>query len=839
MAKVLQFAVLFLLSISNNLAAQQIDAAMRNYAEHFVPEKVHLQFDRSVYNKGETIYYKAYLLEDHDLSSLSKNFYVDWYDEAGKIVQQTEAPLLLSSAKGSFSVPQNYEGKVIYLKAYTKWMLNFDTAFIYSRSIAIWQRAIKKEGFDNNMSKSSSSTPVQLYPEGGFAVAGLINRFAFKAVDPLGYPVEVKGFIKNSKGQLLDSVATLHDGMGIFSLLTEPGQNYFFEWEDTRGKVGIAEIMAQKQSGACLRVSPANKKALFSVERTVNAGREFKTMHLLIHRNLTLRYKLDINLSSKLVINSEIALDDLPTGIVQFTLFNADWTPVAERIIFVDNQNHSFYPEITVTKKDLSKKGKNEIKISVPDTLLTNMSVAVTEAGVTDLEGPTIFSDFLLSNEIKGKVNNPGYYFSKDIKYDTSIQQGQPQAGKTNSVLASHLDLLMLTQGHRRFDWDKITKGLLPVIQYPAETDYLKIKGHLTVKKLLKSKDPLLLNVILNTKDSTKSMLVIPIQADGSFEQKPIFYDDTAQLFYSLSGKRSINKMGTVKFENGLLADDVRKQFFLTQQIASGAVLSFLKDESIGNPEKQVGSFFSEQENFVKMRASETLKEVVVHAKVKTRKQILDDYYTSGLYSGEDNNYTVDVEGDINASGYRDIFAYLQTKIPGLKVEYIRPSPEPIPVWFPDSNGIPSQPALLLDEVPISLSSVSGIDVTSIAYVKAFRPPFLGSMLNGFSGVIALYSKKGYSPIQEKQNGEGLESALLSGYTKFKEFIQPNYNDSKVREEGDYRPSLYWNPFILTDKYNQHTTIEFYNNDISRKLCIVLEGINAEGKMTRVVKLLE
>jgi hypothetical protein len=32
---------------------------------------------------------------------------------------------------------------------------------------------------------------------------------------------------------------------------------------------------------------------------------------------------------------------------------------------------------------------------------------------------------------------------------------------------------------------------------------------------------------------------------------------------------------------------------------------------------------------------------------------------------------------------------------------------------------------------------------------------------------------------------------------------------------------------------------EFYNNDISRKLRIVLEGINAEGKLARVEKVLE
>jgi hypothetical protein len=44
---------------------------------------------------------------------------------------------------------------------------------------------------------------------------------------------------------------------------------------------------------------------------------------------------------------------------------------------------------------------------------------------------------------------------------------------------------------------------------------------------------------------------------------------------------------------------------------------------------------------------------------------------------------------------------------------------------------------------------------------------------------------------------------------------------------------------VLTNKKNPRMRIQFYNNDISKKLQLVLEGINGDGKMTRVVKLLE
>ena len=576
---------------------------------------------------------------------------------------------------------------------------------------------------------------------------------------------------------------------------------------------------------------PAGKKAFFTIERSVDAGNEFKTMHLLVHRNLTLRYKLDINMAAKTSISSEIMLNDLSTGIVQFTLFNANWIPVAERIIFVNNHSHSFYPQIFLIKKDLSKRGLNKIIISVPDTLLTITSVAVTEAVLADRDGPTIFSDFLLSDEIRGKVNNANYYFSSDIQFDSLTRNDK----LTDSALAAHLDLVMLTHGHRRYNWEQIANGVMPPIQYTADTSYIQIKGQVTAGRLHHFKEPLSLNMVLFTKDSAKNIFTVPVQSDGSFEKSHLFYYDTAKLYYSLIAAKKIK--GVVKFNNNFLSGEERKNFFknITNEVQKNNFP--MTDKNSLSVTSEI--FYRELNKRLDFKAGTTLKEVKVKVRLKTAKQVLDEYYTSGFYSGEGNNYMIDVEGDITSSRYRDIFAYLQTKIPGLNVVY-NYNAGPIPLWYPNSQGIPDVPAFLLDEVPVSLESVRSIDVNSIAFVKAFRPPFLGSLLNGFSGVIVLYSKRGYSPLYNNENSiAGLETHLLPGYTLFKEFTQPVYPDLATTTEEDYRPTLYWNPFIIIDKNNPQFEISFYNNDISKKLCVVLEGINIEGKMTRIVKMLE
>lgn len=798
------------------LTAQQTDSTMKMYNELLTPEKLHIQTDRSMYAKGETVFYKAYVFANGYPSGLSKTLYTDWYDANGKLVQQTEAPLLLSGAKGSFNIPANYRGTTLHLKAYTKWMLNFDSTFIYSRTLTVYQPKNEAVTSRTALVETVSNTTVQLYPEGGFSIADLTNNIAFKATDQAGNPVYIQGTLTNAKGNIIDSFAAFHDGMGMVSLLLKKDEPLYLNWTDAKGNTGITAITAQKQTGATLAVLSKKKNVIVGIERSLNAGKECKTMHLLVHNNQTLRYKLDVDLSTKTLVNVAIDVSDFPTGIFQCTLFNANWIPVAERIAFAGNQRYCFFPNLKVKQKNLAKKGRNEIEINLSDSLLTNMSLAVTEASLADTTGPGIFSDLLLSSDLKGKVYHPAQYFLSPEFADST---------------AAWLDLVMLTNGHRRYNWEAITKGQLPAIPYPADTSYLQIKGQIVAKKLLRSTQPLTVNVMLQTKDSVRSMMVLPVKSDGSFEQKNIFVYDTVKLFYSVNTKKNIPN--SVRFQGGLMTGEERKNYFMNQPPPGNdpGMAAPSGNNKAPLPQHQ---FFAARE---KLMGSTILKEVTVTAKIKTTKQILDDYYADGIYSGENNNIAIDVEGDISTNG-RDIWSYLQTKIPGFNVIY-KPGGG-IPTWYLDTQGNPGVPDILLDQVPISVESANSIGIDNIAYVKAFKPPFFGSLLNGISGVIAIYSKRGYSPVySDTTNGPGLETFLLNGYSKYKEFIQPDYSSTNVTSAPDNRTTLYWNPFVITDKTNQKITLSFYNNDISKKLCLILEGVNEDGKLTQVIKWLE
>jgi hypothetical protein len=145
-----------------------------------------------------------------------------------------------------------------------------------------------------------------------------------------------------------------------------------------------------------------------------------------------------------------------------------------------------------------------------------------------------------------------------------------------------------------------------------------------------------------------------------------------------------------------------------------------------------------------------------------------------------------------------------------------------------------------VNEMQLSVDMVqTTVNVHDVAMIKVFRPPFFGAPGGGSGGAIAIYTKKGGEGRSGDPNAKGLENTVLGGYSKFKEFYSPSYEKPNESFETDNRTTLYWNPYIITNKKSPRTRIQFYNNDITKKLQVVLEGVNGDGKMTRVVKLIE
>ncbi|MFM9908511.1 MAG: hypothetical protein ACKVOW_04145, partial [Chitinophagaceae bacterium] len=151
------------------LAGQKPRQVLQQLKDSFPQERLYIHYDKEVYLAGETIWFKAYLLNGFLLSDLSANLMVELINENNRIILEKRLPVLAGTVNGNFDLPDSLLPGNYIVRAYTPWMLNFDKNFLYHKSIYIY-KPVQTEA---QQQKSNSSYIVNFFPEGGDLVNGV------------------------------------------------------------------------------------------------------------------------------------------------------------------------------------------------------------------------------------------------------------------------------------------------------------------------------------------------------------------------------------------------------------------------------------------------------------------------------------------------------------------------------------------------------------------------------------------------------------------------------------------------------------------------------------------
>ena len=171
------------------------------------------------------------------------------------------------------------------------------------------------------------------------------------------------------------------------------------------------------------------------------------------------------------VLTTLIPKSRFPTGILQFTLLSATGEPLNERVVFIQ-QNDNLKLSISSAARQYTT--RQNVKIDIQAKSATdeaapgNFSVSVINENYVPVDEnaeSTILSNLLLTSDLKGCVEKPNYYFIKE-----------------NEQTRSDLDLLMLTQGYRKFEWKQVLSNHSATLAYQPE-QLLELKGSLKTNK--------------------------------------------------------------------------------------------------------------------------------------------------------------------------------------------------------------------------------------------------------------------------------------------------------------------------------------------------------------------
>ena len=453
-------------------------------------EQVFVHMDNTCYFLGDTIYYKAYVRRSDTgaPSRLSGVLYAELLNQDGYLVERQQLELQNGQVHGSFVLQDTLYGGYYELRAYTRWQLNWgitehphnkvseqwffnkrmareyylDYEKLYSRVFPVFDKPKEPGDFFHEMtlrplrrqSKIDETSPkpkLQLFPEGGNLVAGVPNRVAFEATSNEGLHLDGKVTVTEGQSNVVAEANVEQRGRGSFVFTPQTGKGYTVTYTGKKGTVKETLPSPDKDGVAVQVMTDEAGKKKVEIQKAGSAASEELGMTVM-HDGVMLDFQ-----TVPEGLSATLALDDskLKTGVCQVTIYNNVGRVYADRLFFCRKS------DFTPSNLRFNGVSGNPIEPFAPVSLAVEggkpgatVSVSVCDATHSEYlyDNGNILTEMLLASEIRGFVENPGYFFEKDDEEHNRA-----------------LDLLLMIQGWRRYDWHTMTTPGAFVLNHKPE----------------------------------------------------------------------------------------------------------------------------------------------------------------------------------------------------------------------------------------------------------------------------------------------------------------------------------------------------------------------------------
>ena len=331
-------------------------------------------------------------------------------------------------------------------------MLATDEAQYFSRTFPVYRKRITADEPRSiahyHMDKSMKQRPVEkvkkitarFFPEGGRLIKGLPSVVGFETLSEDEGWVNVNGYLLSENGERTLPISTIHDGMGTF--VYTPGDKPAQVEIEYKGSTHKFTLPAAESEGIVMGATMRNDEIDVKVTRS-GAAEKTDIALFIFSQGIPLTYvPVDFDNSSTKQIR--IPHESLPEGVIRLAIIDANGKTLADRFCYKRHADNGMKISTTTNAETYRPFQKVECQLRLTDSQgnpVSNaeVSVAVRDGAETDYAkyDNTIETDLLLTSELRGYINQPGYYFT-----DNSLR------------LRKLLDNLMIIRGWRKYDLD-------------------------------------------------------------------------------------------------------------------------------------------------------------------------------------------------------------------------------------------------------------------------------------------------------------------------------------------------------------------------------------------------
>ena len=810
---------------------QQYMNQAQTFANNFPREKAYLHFDNTSYYVGDTIWFKAYvtLAEKQTFSLISRPLYVELVDQTGHIADKQIIKLTQGEGNGQFILPHSMLSGYYEVRAYTRWMLAFNEPQYFSRTFPIYQlsnsdkleRSITiyelSSSMENRPSETEEKLNVRFFPEGGQLVEGVTSQVAFKAESKNGGNIELSGTIYTKEGTEITSFETLHDGMGHFEYT--PSDQPAIAKVSFQGKKYEFTLPQALPNGYVL--STVSNAGALLVRVSCNAATPQDTLAVFIsHQGRPSIHQL---ISCRADAPQEFILPTrkLPAGVLQVSLINRAGNTLCERFVFANPR-----APLQISTEGLKEvyapyapiRCELQVKNAKGEPVSGELSVSIRDGVRSDyLEyDNNIFTDLLLTSDLKGYIHQPGYYFAS------------PSPRKQ-----TELDVLLMVHGWRKYDMSQaISTAPFTPLQLPEAQ--LVLNGQVKSTILKNKLKDIALSVIVKKDDQFITGGTVTDE-NGRFTIPVEDFEGTTEAVIQT------RKVGKERNKDASILID---RNFSPAPRAYGYKELHPEWKDLAYWQQKAESFDSlYMDSIRKVEGLYVLDEVEIKSKRRQGSNMATKISEKSIDAYYDVRRSVDVLRDNGK---------IVTTIPEL-MEKLSPqfywdrtndkhTYRQKPICYIMDNHILSETEtqMMLTEVDglasiIISKGTGGIDDDIIQNTKMSEvTDSTGvdiSKLDRYS-VFYLIPLPRRDVLNKSQSAVlGTRQTVIQGYTRPLEYYSPAYPTKELyMDKVDKRRTLYWNPSVQADE-NGKAMIECYNNQYSTPLIIQAETLGKDGQI--------
>ena len=874
------------------LAQEGLPTQIQNYfkssQDEFPVEKAYLHLDKFTYTLGDDLWFSAYLVAGGAQlpSPMSKTLYVDLFDGDGLKVAQKIIALENGRGMGDFKIPNFGKTGTYQLKAYTTWMRNFGADYfftqqvqvvdglggaflptvrfnevrlensrvryqvtleainalgeplsnaqislqaiagdeeLHSQTIQLNAQGTAEFGFSianaphptQHLALSFEESPgyqvthklklpypleaadIQFLPEGGNWIIGKKSTIALRAVFPDGTPLVLQGSIE---GDEATSFTTNASGLGKLEFTPKRADYVAVLQDPASGITRRISLPKALQNGLSIHVqNPSDGTVISALIQGVGVPGK---LLLVTHTRGLVNYMAEGTLANG-IWGVRIPKKNLPSGIHTIAILDEQGKPLLERLVFIQNKDELSL-ELNASSEPLQPRGKVSLnlKTAFQDSVSqASLSLSVVDLDQvedhSDLQG-TLYSHLLLTSDLKGTVYRPGYYFRKDLPN-----------------VAEELDLVLLTHGWTRFDWEDVLQNRLPDQGYYIEQG-ITISGKITEDS--PTKKGLGGGKITALVGEGIELLSTEYGPDGNFLLTDLQYQDSVSVT--------------------LTAEDLRARNFIDLSIAVPQLpFTQLSGSYPATSSWPKGLAATVGERNLMQQLNSNLLEKELEG-ITVQAETLQEEQTQARKIYGEGDAVIKPEDIPGGQGFINIFQLIQGRVAGVRVTFDGFNATVL-IRGVGSLQAGVEPMYMLNNVPVDASTLAQVSPRDVESVEVFKDPSRTAIFGsqGGNGVIAVYTKAGTSTVYSSVGGTLVTK--YSGYSIPRVFYSPKYEEnSPANKLTDRRATLYWNPLIQTDNSGK-ASLSYYNSETASRHLLILEGIDPQGRLGRLVKVIE